>query len=429
MLAIMWEPHRQDCVQSHDILYRALSGHPLHSAGRVNEGGRDNGPSGEGEDGVGNGERRRAAHTFCGECKTRREEHERVVRGICDLAADRLPVAAALCGGRDCRGGGEEPAAAPESGADGERTGRARGGVATAAAGLGRAEVASVTGGRGDSSAGDLTVHRILLRRGLVRAQDRFRAAVGRFERGAANPLWQMDFKSPLGWDAPVGPRSLWDDHSRYAIALHGTWCTKAAPVKQQLIAAFERCGVPEEMLMDHGTPWWNMKASTGWTWLTVWIMRQGIQLHFSGYRHPQTQGKGERFHGALSAAMQRRGIPARAQRQIWLDEFRHEYNHQRPHEALAMKTPATVWQKSARRYVAQPPAWEYEAGAEVHRLSTVGQLQLQRRLWEISRALAGEWVRIERLDGRVLVYYCHSLVRELDLLTPRSTAVDRGVS
>jgi len=67
-------------------------------------------------------------------------------------------------------------------------------------------------------------------------------------------------------------------------------------------------------------------------------------------YRHPQTQGKVERFHGALSAAMQRRGIPARAQRQIWLDEFRHEYNHQRPHEALAMKTPATVWQKSARR-------------------------------------------------------------------------------
>jgi|HubBroStandDraft_3_1064219.scaffolds.fasta_scaffold71243_1 hypothetical protein len=27
------EEHRQECVQSHDILYRALSGHPLHSAG------------------------------------------------------------------------------------------------------------------------------------------------------------------------------------------------------------------------------------------------------------------------------------------------------------------------------------------------------------------------------------------------------------
>jgi hypothetical protein len=93
------------------------------------------------------------------------------------------------------------------------------------------------------------------------------------------------------------------------------------------------------------------------------------------------------------------------------------------------MKTPATVWQKSARRYVAQAPAWEYEVGAEVCRLSTVGRLHLQGRVWEISRALAGEWVRIARLDGRVLVYYCHSLVRELDLLTQRSTAVNRWVS
>src|SRR4029077_18265133 len=83
------------------------------------------------------------------------------------------------------------------------------------------------------------------------------------------------------------------DDHSRYAITLQGTWSSKAEPVKEQLEEAFQRCGVPEAMLMDHGTPWWNMKAATGWTWLTVWLMKQGIRLHFSGYRHPQTQGKG----------------------------------------------------------------------------------------------------------------------------------------
>jgi transposase InsO family protein len=274
-----------------------------------------------------------------------------------------------------------------------------------------------------------ITVHRILLRRGLLRVQDRHRAAVERFERRAPNQLWQMDFKSPVGWDAPVGPLSVLDDHSRYAIALEGTWSTKAEPVQQRLIEAFESCGMPEEMLMDHGTPWWNMKAVAGWTWLTVWIMRQGIQLHFSGYRHPQTQGKVERFHGALGAAMKRRGIPASEERQLWLDEFRQEYNHVRPHEALGMKTPAAVWSKSSRRYVEKPRTWEYEAGAEVYQLSTQGQLRLARRRWEISRALAGEWVQIVRMDGRVLVYYCRSLVRELDLATQRSTAVDRWVS
>jgi transposase InsO family protein len=274
-----------------------------------------------------------------------------------------------------------------------------------------------------------ITVHRILLRRGLVRPQDRFRTATQRFERRAPNQLWQMDFKSPVGWGAPVGPLSLLDDHSRYVIDLHGTWTTKAEPVKQRLIEAFESCGVPDEMLMDHGTPWWNMKSPAGWTWLSVWIMRQGIQLHFSGYRHPQTQGKVERFHGSLAAAMNRRGIPSGSERQLWLDEFRHEYNFVRPHEALGMKTPAAVWSKSSRRYVANPPAWEYETGAEVRKLSTQGQLQVAKRRWDISRALAGEWVQVVRVDGRALVYYCRSLVRELDLVTQRSTAVDRWVS
>jgi len=271
-----------------------------------------------------------------------------------------------------------------------------------------------------------ITIHRILLRHNLVRPQDRHRAAVQRFSRGAPNQLWQMDFKGPLGWQAPVGPLSIVDDHSRYAITLHGTWSSKAALVKERLEEAFERCGVPEEMLMDHGTPWWNMKSATGWTWLTVWMMKQGIQLHFSGYRHPQTQGKVERFHGSLEAATQRRGWPWGDDRQRWLDEFRCEYNHVRPHEALGMKTPATVWNKSERKYQPRRPAWEYEMGAEVHKLTDQGQLNLSGRRWEISRALAGEWVQLVRLEGRILAYYCCNLVRELDITHQRATSVAR---
>jgi transposase InsO family protein len=271
-----------------------------------------------------------------------------------------------------------------------------------------------------------ITIQRILLRNGLVRPQDRYRTALQRFSRSAPNQLWQMDFKGPVGWQAPLGPLSILDDHSRYAITLHGTWSSKAELVKERLEEAFQRCGVPQKMLMDHGTPWWNMKAATGWTWLTVWMMKQGLQLHFSGYRHPQTQGKVERFHGSLQAATQRRGWPWGEDRQRWLDEFRYEYNHVRPHEALGMKTPATVWNKSARKYQPPTPAWEYERGAEVRKLADQGQLHLSGRRWEISRALAGEWVQLVRLEGRILVYYCRSLVRELDLTHQRSTAVDR---
>ena len=271
-----------------------------------------------------------------------------------------------------------------------------------------------------------ITVHRILLRHGLVRVEDRHRAATKRFERSAPNELWQMDFKSPVGWNASVGPLSLLDDHSRYAIALKGTWTTGAEAVKQGLIEAFEASGMPEALLMDHGTPWWNMKSAAGWTWLTVWLMKLGIRLHLSGYRHPETQGKVERFHRSLERAARRRGYPSADRRQVWLDAFRQEYNHERPHEALGMKTPAQVWRPSGRHYRATPVEWEYETGVEVKRLTARGRLNFQGRSWEISRALAGERVALVRIEQRVLVYYCRSVVRELDLGTQRSAMAER---
>jgi transposase InsO family protein len=274
------------------------------------------------------------------------------------------------------------------------------------------------------------TIHRILLRRGLVRLEDRHAAAVQRFERAEPNQLWQMDFKGSKGWgwNTAVGPLSVLDDHSRYLIALRGTWTTKAEPVREQLESAFSECGVPEAMLMDHGTPWWNANAPTGATWLTVWLMRQGIELHWSGYRHPQTQGKVERFHGSLQRAQRRRGVPEE-QRQQWLDEYRQEYNQVRPHEALGMQTPASRWRKSARSYDPNPPQWQYPEGATVVKIGSQGQIWAERRRWEISYALAGQPVQLVKVEERVLVYHCRTVIRELDLANQRSTAVERWLA
>ena len=44
------------------------------------------------------------------------------------------------------------------------------------------------------------TIHRILLRHDLIAAEDRRPPAIERFERSAANELWQMDFKGPKLW-------------------------------------------------------------------------------------------------------------------------------------------------------------------------------------------------------------------------------------
>jgi len=268
------------------------------------------------------------------------------------------------------------------------------------------------------------TVHRILLRRGLVRDDDRRQPAMQRFEREQPNQLWQMDFKSPKGWGQPVGPLSVLDDRSRYAITLFQTGTTRAEAVREQLEQAFTQAGLPDAMLMDHGIPWWNGASAGGWTQLSVWLMKQNVRLYLSGVRHPQTQGKVERFHGALEKARRLRGLPEPALRQSWLDDFRQDYNHVRPHEALAMRTPASLWQPSPRPYV-QNPQWQYPAGAEVHRLEKTGQIRLEGRRWQIAGALAEEQVQLIRIDQRILVVYRNTLVRELDLVSQGSTMVE----
>ena len=86
---------------------------------------------------------------------------------------------------------------------------------------------------------------------------------------------------------------------------------------------------------------------AVGQTQLSLWLMRQGIRLYWSGIRHPQTQGKVERFHGSLQRAWERRGVPGQ-NLQAWLDDYRWEHNHVRPHEALEMKTPASCGSRVA---------------------------------------------------------------------------------
>jgi transposase InsO family protein len=269
------------------------------------------------------------------------------------------------------------------------------------------------------------TIHRILLRRGLVRQADRHPPATQCFERSRPNELWQMDFKGPMTARQKMGPLSVLDDHSRYVIALDELENQRTEAVREHLESAFQGCGLPESMLMDHGTPWWSMPSSGGLTVLSLWLMRQGIALHWSRVRHPQTQGKVERFHGELQRALDCRAETAEPT-QVWLDSYRWEHNYVRPHEALAMATPSTRWYPSPRRYNPRPPAWEYESGAWVRKIDCEGKLDVGGRNWQINRALRGEQVQLVKIEHRVQVYYCRTLIRELDLDSQRSTIVDR---
>ena len=98
------------------------------------------------------------------------------------------------------------------------------------------------------------------------------------------------------------------DDHSRYGIVLPQTGSTGAELVQEQLQIAFPENGVPEGRRMEHGIPWWSSTAATGARELSLWLMKQGRGLPWSGIGHRQRQGKVERFDGELERGLPRRG-------------------------------------------------------------------------------------------------------------------------
>ena len=270
------------------------------------------------------------------------------------------------------------------------------------------------------------TVHRILRRQGYVQKEDSRRPALKRFEREAPNELWQMDFKGEYqyagGWCYSL---SIVDDHSRYAVGLYPLRSPALEPVRACVVRTFEVYGVPEALLMDHGTPWWSTTNGYGLTRLSVELIEQGIRLCFSGVGHPQTQGKVEQFHCALSRAVRHRGRPQGwVQWKALLAAFREEYNQVRPHEALAMAVPATRYQPSRKAYTARPREWEYPPGCLVKRLNSQGCLYWRARCYFVCEALAGQRVAVEPVDQKLLVRYRHMYIREIDLLSHQTRAV-----
>jgi hypothetical protein len=170
-------------------------------------------------------------------------------------------------------------------------------------------------------------------------------------------------------------------------------------------------------MLMDRGTLWWSAHNGWGLTRLSVRLIEQGIRLLYGRVAHPQTQGKVERFHRTLGADLRHRGVPQwLAEWPPRLAEFRHSYNHRRPHEALGMDRPAERYRASERRYQERVQPWEYPAGSAVPRLNGQGMLAAGGRRWFVCEALAGQRVRVEEFDGKLLVSYRHMYVREIDL-------------
>jgi transposase InsO family protein len=270
------------------------------------------------------------------------------------------------------------------------------------------------------------TVDRILKREGCIQNEELNRPALKRFEREAPNELWQMDFKGQYRTQSGFCyPLSILDDHSRYVVGLYALDSTSMEGVRDGLIQTFQTYGLPDQLLTDHGTPWWNVNSpEAGLTQIGVMLLKQNVKLCYSGIGHPQTQGKVERFHKTMARSLRYRGEPQRFKEwQASLDRIRDSYNNRRPHESLNMAVPAQRYRPSRRLFQLHPADWSYSDQWTVARLNGSGNLVYGRRQYFVSKALHNETVAFRAVESKLLVRFRHTYVREIDLSRNESYA------
>lgn len=268
------------------------------------------------------------------------------------------------------------------------------------------------------------TITAIIQREGLRPLVQPGVRPVTRFEADAPNDRWQLDFMGsrPLR-SGKVIPLTLLDDHSRFALRLEAVPDQTRPTVQAVLTACFERYGLPWELLTDNGPPWGSSHPATR-TQLEVWLMQLGITVTHGRPRHPQTQGKVERFHRTVQTDVFA-GPPFadRAAAQTALDGFRQTYNHDRPHEALGLQPPDRHYQRSPRVWTGTLPPIEYADDAVVRLVTPKGIIRFQGRAISVGEAFQGLPVGVlpTATDGIYRLQFCAQTLRTVDLRQPEA--------
>jgi transposase InsO family protein len=265
------------------------------------------------------------------------------------------------------------------------------------------------------------TINRIFKRNDLLTdASPDGKAYDKNFEYANPNDLWQMDYKGEFRYGDRrkyCYPLDILDDHSRFNILLDAHQRISFVNVQNSLMKAFKEYGLPEKMLMDHGTIWYAAHGRIHWTRLSVWLMQLDIDLIYSGIRHPQTQGKIERFHRTLKNDCIKRKIFASLKDiQKTFNHFRCEYNDIRPHESLDMQRPSQRYSASLRKFPKRIKSPEYPENSIIARLSSSGHLYFKGKYRFISEALANQYVMIRHYDDSLDVFFYKTLVKHINL-------------
>src|SRR5271157_3909956 len=223
-----------------------------------------------------------------------------------------------------------------------------------------------------------------------------------------SNRVWCGDFK---GWfksgdGTRIDPLTITDACSRYLLRSQAVAKTDTERVQAIFEAAFREFGLPWWIRTDNGPPFAS-SAVGGLSRLAVWWIKLGIVPERIEAGHPEQNGRHERMHRTLKQEVAMPPAQDRRAQQRALADFRKEYNEVRPHEALGMQTPASVYEPSQRAYPAQVREPEYPSTMLMCRVHSHGHFRWKKRHDVfLSEVLWGERVGLLPIDERWYTVY-----------------------
>lgn len=272
------------------------------------------------------------------------------------------------------------------------------------------------------------TIGAILKRHGVVKPRRKRQRVAPRTRPFSKcrepNDVWCVDFKGQftMGDGKLCYPLTVMDAASRYLLACVAFHHPTHDNVWAVFIELFKKYGLPKAIRSDNGEPFASTSTAAGITQLSAWWVRLGIRLERIDPGKPQQNGRHERMHLTLKEATCSPPRRSLGWQQRAFDAFREHYNNVRPHQALGLETPGSVYVPSTIRYPDALVELEYPM-AEVHRVRSDGTIKFNMRRQFISTSLADQLVGLHQIDERYVRVVFADLV--LGLIDTRDNNVN----
>ena len=203
--------------------------------------------------------------------------------------------------------------------------------------------------------------------------------------------MWSADcnghFKTGDGRSGD--PLTSTEGYSRVLLSCQALASTSVAAANPVFTRVFKAFGLPQRIRTDNGVPFATHTLGRR-SPLSAWWVRLGLLPECIAPGKPPQNGRHERMHRTLNADTTRPpGATLRAPPRQF-NHCREECNHERPHEALDMRTPAACYEPSPRKMPHKLPPLEYPHRFEVRDVSANGGIRWHQQWGKVSHVCVG---------------------------------------